>query len=217
MQRIQNVFIWNNLTPKIRHEILCNFFEEVDLKNVDMNSKVASLQCSWIKRLSDGKFHEWKLIPVLLIKSTFRINFMFHSSLDFDDSKILTFPSFSKQLFHNWHKYLSSSINIRSSILSRPIWYNKNGIGAIVPEENYPSLELGFWLGLGLGIGLEAIFVAGKWPRTNKNIKIKGKPIYVEEFAKQNIIFLRDLFNTAFKTWDKAKISYNLSDKSFFR
>ena len=31
-------------------------------KHVDINSKIASLQCSWIKRLYDDKFHEWKLI-----------------------------------------------------------------------------------------------------------------------------------------------------------
>ena len=72
-------------------------------------------------------FHEWKLIPlhlINLIKSTFRINF--HSNLDFDDSKILTFPSFYKQFFRNWHKYLSSSVNISSSILSQLFWYNNN-------------------------------------------------------------------------------------------
>ena len=28
MQRIQKAFIWNNLTPKIKHETLCNSFKE---------------------------------------------------------------------------------------------------------------------------------------------------------------------------------------------
>ena len=46
IQKIQKAFIWNNLTPKIKHEIFCNSFEEGDLKNVDINSKIASLQCS---------------------------------------------------------------------------------------------------------------------------------------------------------------------------
>ena len=61
IQRIQKGFIWNNLTPKIKHETLCNAFEEGGLKNDDINSKIASLQCSWTKRLFDDKFHEWKL------------------------------------------------------------------------------------------------------------------------------------------------------------
>ena len=104
IQRIQKAFIWNNLNPKIKHETLCNSFEKGGLKNFDINSKIASLQCSWVKRLYDDKFDEWKLIPLHLIKSTFGINFKFHSNLDFDDSKIPTFPSFYKQLFPNWRK-----------------------------------------------------------------------------------------------------------------
>ena len=50
IQRIQKAFIWNNLTPKIK-QTLGNSFEEGGLKNVDINSKIASLQCSWVKRL----------------------------------------------------------------------------------------------------------------------------------------------------------------------
>ena len=57
--------------------------EEGVLKNADMNYKTASLQCSWIKILYDDNFHERKLIPLHLIKSTFGINFRFHFNLDF--------------------------------------------------------------------------------------------------------------------------------------
>ena len=176
LQRIQKSFTWNNFTPKFKNETLCNSFEVGGFKKVDINSKITYLQFSWIKPLYDDKFHEWELIPLHLIKSTFGIKFKFHSNVDFDDSKILTFPSFYKQLFRNWCKYLSYSVNIPSSILSQPIWYNKN-------------------------------------------IKINSKPIYVEEFAKQNIIFLYDLFNTKneLKTWDEIKVTYELSDKSYFK
>ena len=65
-------------------------------------------------------------IQLHLIKSTLGINFKFLSNLDFEDSKILIFPSFYKQLFRNWCKYLSSFFNNPSSVLSQPIWYNKN-------------------------------------------------------------------------------------------
>ena len=75
------------------------------------------------KRLYGHKLHEWKVIPLLFIKFAFGVNFKFHSNLDFDDSKILTFPLFYKQLFRNWRKYLFSCFNIPSSILSLPIWY----------------------------------------------------------------------------------------------
>ena len=43
-------------TPKIKDETLCKSFEEGVLKYVDINSKIESLQCSWIKRLYDDKF-----------------------------------------------------------------------------------------------------------------------------------------------------------------
>ena len=75
------------------------------------------------KRLYGHKLHEWKVIPLLFIKFAFGVNFKFHSNLDFDDSKILTFPLFYKKLFRNWRKYLFSCFNIPSSILSLPIWY----------------------------------------------------------------------------------------------
>ena len=80
-----------------------------------------------------------------MIKSTFGINFKFHSI------QILTiqrFLRFYKHLFRNWRKYLSSSVSIAYSILSQPIWY----------------------------------------------IKIDSNSIYVEQFPKENIIFLYDLF-----------------------
>ena len=54
---------------------------------------------------------------------------------------------------------------------------------------------------------------------SKKNIKINSKPIYVEEFAKQNIILLCDLFNTKneLNTWNEIKITYELSDISYFK
>ena len=114
-----------------------------------------------------------QLIPLHLINSAFGISFKFHLNLDFNNSKILTFPSFYKQLFRNWSKYLLSFVNIPCSILSQPIWYNKN-------------------------------------------IKIGSKPIYVEEFVKQNFFFLYDFFNSGneFKTWDKLGKKYSKKIKA---
>ena len=43
MQKIQKAFIWDNLTPKIKYETLRNSFEKSSLKNVDIDSKIASL------------------------------------------------------------------------------------------------------------------------------------------------------------------------------
>ena len=102
------------MTTKIKEESLYNSIEEGSLKNIEIN-----LQCSCLNRLYDDKFHEWNLIPLNSIKSTFWIIFKLHSNLDFDDSTILTFSTFYKLLFRNWCKYLSSFVNIPSSILSQ--------------------------------------------------------------------------------------------------
>ena len=52
-----------------------------DLRNVDINTKFASYQCSWIKRLYDDSFHKWKLISVHLINTTIIPSFKCHPIL----------------------------------------------------------------------------------------------------------------------------------------
>ena len=55
LNNIQKNFIWNGKNPKIKHKTLSNNYEDGGLKNVDIFTNVISLQCSWIKRLYDGK------------------------------------------------------------------------------------------------------------------------------------------------------------------
>ena len=57
LRRIQKAFFWNNSSPKIKHETLCNDYKAGWLKNVIPN-KVIALQCSWIRRLYHNCFHE---------------------------------------------------------------------------------------------------------------------------------------------------------------
>ena len=58
LEKKQKAFLWNNFTPKIKHEILCNEYKAGGLKNVDIRNKVIALQCSWIIRFYDDSFHE---------------------------------------------------------------------------------------------------------------------------------------------------------------
>ena len=51
IENIQKNFLWNRSTPKIKHSTLCNSFATGGLTNVDINTKIASLQCTWIKWL----------------------------------------------------------------------------------------------------------------------------------------------------------------------
>ena len=71
LQRIQKTFIWHSSRPKSSHKTLCNNFENGGLKHVDISSKIISLQCSWLQKLCDENFHEWKIIPSHLISKYF--------------------------------------------------------------------------------------------------------------------------------------------------
>ena len=60
------------LTSKISHKTLYNNFENGGLKHIDISSKSISLQCSWLRKLCDKNFQQWKIIPSHLINKYFR-------------------------------------------------------------------------------------------------------------------------------------------------
>ena len=62
LNKIHKEFIWNHERPKIKEETIINNFERGDLKDVDIPSKITTLQCSWVRRLFDINFYEWKII-----------------------------------------------------------------------------------------------------------------------------------------------------------
>ena len=99
--------LWQNLRPKIKHETFSSTFETGGLKNVDINLKVISLQCSWVKKLYDENFHEWKVIPLHLIRITFGQNFKFHSNLSYDTKLLTSFPVFYKNIFRYWSQHFT--------------------------------------------------------------------------------------------------------------
>ena len=100
LERIQKVFLLKNSSPKIKHETLCNDYEGGGLKNIDiLNKIIISLQSSWIRRLYNNLFHEWKLVPLYLIRNSFGSSFKFHSNLFFKRNKIKFFPYFYKKMF----------------------------------------------------------------------------------------------------------------------
>ena len=125
LQKIQNDFLWQSSRAKIKHETLCNDFQNGGLKKVDINFKLVSLQCSWIKRLSDNSFHQWKVIPKYIFKETFGNHFKLHSNLELKVSLMKKIPSFYKSILINWMKYFSSDPIVPSCILNQFIWYNK--------------------------------------------------------------------------------------------
>ena len=98
LKKLQKRFIWPT-KPKTKNKTISSDFKDGGLQNVDINKKRASLQCSWIKRLHDYPFHEWKLIPLKLIKKRFGDDLKLHSNVSFSGSYVRHFPCFYKIYF----------------------------------------------------------------------------------------------------------------------
>ena len=126
LNKIQKYFLWGNKNPKIKHDTLCNNYENGGLKSVDIFAKIVSIQCSWIKRLFDSKFHQWKLIPLYLFHKYLGKNFKFHSSLDICKYLLKKFTNYYQEIVSRWSRYLSSSSALPSAIACQFLWYNRN-------------------------------------------------------------------------------------------
>ena len=124
LETIQTSFLWNNSNPKIKHKTLCKRYENGGLKNVDIRNKVNSLQSSWVKKLYDDCFHEWKIIPLYQLNKTFDPSFKFHSNLSFKKSFLNKLLPFYGHMLNSWSQSLSGSPET-SQILSQFLWFNK--------------------------------------------------------------------------------------------
>jgi hypothetical protein len=57
-------FIWNGKPDNVKRNTLIGDFEKGGLKMIDTESYFISLKASWVSRLADSKFSNWKLIPL---------------------------------------------------------------------------------------------------------------------------------------------------------
>ena len=99
LHKIQKNFIWQGKKAKIKYSTLCNGYEKDGIKNVDLRNKMTSMQCSWVKRLFEDDFHDWKVIPLFLIGKHLGKNFKFHNNIDISNDIISKFPSFYQDIF----------------------------------------------------------------------------------------------------------------------
>ena len=125
-KNIKKNYIQNGKNPKIKYSTLSNSYEDGGFKDIGVFTKVIGLQCSWIKRLYDENFHEWKIIPSYVIKTIFRENFKFHPCLDPRITSLKNVPNFYKEIITNWVKCLSGSPSLPSAILSQFLWFNSS-------------------------------------------------------------------------------------------
>ena len=126
LKKIQKAFLWNNSSPKIEHQTLCNDCKAGGLKNIDIPNKIIAQQCPRIRRLYNNSSHKWKLMPLYLTGKSFDTLFKFHSKLLFKSNKTNFFPSFYRESFLNWKKRLAMITEILSCALSQYLWYNRS-------------------------------------------------------------------------------------------
>ena len=82
----------------MKHSTLYNGYEKRGTKNVDLRNKITSMQCSWVKRLFEDDFHDWKVIPLFLIGKHLGKNFIFHNNIDISNDILSKFPSFYQDI-----------------------------------------------------------------------------------------------------------------------
>ena len=68
------------------------------LQSVDIDHKIASLKCSYVKWLYTENFYEWKIIPLQYINKLFGKNVKSHSNICIPKNTQSFFPSFYDDL-----------------------------------------------------------------------------------------------------------------------
>ena len=120
-------------------------FEKGGLKMIDIESYFISLKASWVSRLADSKFSNWKLIPLKYLNVFGKKWLIFKMNIDVKKHKqfLNNIPEFYKKVLTSWIKtgggQLSSPLtfsNIRKQILwgnrfitfEKNIYFLKNGL-----------------------------------------------------------------------------------------
>ena len=109
LEKIQKAFLWKNSSPKVKHETLYNDYKSGDLKNINILNKIISLQYSWIRRLYDNSFHEWKLI-LLFLKSPLAALSNFFQTCFSREIKLHFFHLSIRKSFYTGKKILPESL-----------------------------------------------------------------------------------------------------------
>ena len=123
LEKIQYRFLWDGKRGKIQHRTLINSYENGGLKCVDIKSKIAALQLSWIKRLFDENDHPWKLIPKYLLNKQYGSENIF-----FPNSELKIFneiPLFYSNIITNWCNLSISDPLTPECVYTQKIWYNR--------------------------------------------------------------------------------------------
>ena len=127
LNEVQQDFVWNKPRSKIKHASLIGNYEEGGYKDVDISTKRTALKITWIRRLLDGNYHPWKIIPEKLFASVGGYSF-FHFNLKLSESCLCitekTFPNFYKQLVDLWIRVSYQEPSGITEICNQALWNN---------------------------------------------------------------------------------------------
>ena len=102
-------------------------YEEGGYKDVDISTKPTALKITWIRRLLDGNYYPWKIIPESLFAPVSRYSF-FHFNSKLSDSclciKEKPFPNFYKQLVDLWIRVSYQEPSNDTEICNQALWNN---------------------------------------------------------------------------------------------
>ena len=124
LNKTQKNFTWNGLNPKIKNSTINNNYENGELRNVNIAAKISSLQNSWIKRLFDENFHDWKILPLYIIHKSLGKKFLFHSNLKVNKKLTKSFSKYYREIISIFGSRFSCQALVPSAILSQFLWFN---------------------------------------------------------------------------------------------
>ena len=115
-------FLWEGKVAKIAYSTLIQGVEKGGLKLIDFETKVKSLQLSWVRRLCDDSAGKWKLLPSIFFNTD---NLPFFFSCNCKPVKNLVGPKFYEQIQQYWHKLTDYEIDGADKVRNQIIWNNR--------------------------------------------------------------------------------------------
>jgi hypothetical protein len=88
-------------------------FEKSGLQIIDKESYFISLKTSWVSRLADSKFSNWKLIPLKYLNVFGKKLLIFNMNIDMKKHKqfLNNIPEFYKNVLTSWIKTGGGQLN----------------------------------------------------------------------------------------------------------
>ncbi len=115
-------FIWNDGTPKIAYDILCQDIKHGGLKLCNYEVKVKALLLSWVTRLTNQSEARWKKVPELLFKQDLRKMFETKGAKLAHNADI---PAFYLNIYNNWSEIHTIEPGNMYEIQNETLWNNK--------------------------------------------------------------------------------------------